>query len=502
MNDSADKGEGKAARVKQVNRQQLLLRPVDVEKLIEEDHPARAIWALVGQLNLERYYKTIQAVVGEAGRSSTDPRLLISLWLYAYSRGVSSAREIERQCQHEVGFQWLTGLEVINHHTLSDFRVEHQEALDDLLAQVLGVLSAEGLVTLEQVMHDGTKVRANAGTDTFRREDRLRSHLEAARQQVEAMGDPRSEDVSKRVAAARKRAVRARELRLEQALKELEDIRAAKSKQDAAAKEQTRASMSDPQARVMKQPDGGYAPSYNVQVSTDSAAGVIVGVGVTQASSDAHELEPAIARIEEHVGNKPKQMVVDGGFVNREAIQAAAQKEVELIGPRLETHSSAATQMQRRGISEQFLPEAFIYEAVTDTYQCPAGRRLHYSGHERRPGRTVYQYRAAKSDCDGCLFKLRCCPQSVVTGRTINRRVEDATIQAFQDRMETEEAKAIYRRRGAVAEFSNLWMKCKLGLTQFRSRGLAKVGMEARWVCLTHNVQVWLRRCWRPQWAT
>ncbi len=499
---SGSGGEGKQARVKTVNRRQLLLRAVDVEKLIDEDHPARAIWEFVGQLNLESYYQTIKVVEGEAGRCSTDPRLLISLWLYAYSRGVSSAREIERQCQNEVGFQWLTGMEVINHHTLSDFRVEHRKSLDDLLTQVLGVLSAEGLVTLEQVMHDGTKVRANAGTDTFRREERLRAHLEAARQQVVAMGDPRSEEVSKRVVAARRRAARERALRLEQALGELEEIRGARSKQDAEAKEQARASMSDPQARIMKQPDGGWAPSYNVQVSTDSVAGVIVGVGVTQASSDAHELEPAIARIEKQNGEKPKQMVVDGGFVNRENIQAAADKGIELIAPRLETHSSAATQMRRRGISEQFLPQAFAYDAAADSYRCPAGHTLHCSGHERRRGLTVYQYRAAKSDCDRCQFKMRCCPQSNVTGRTLSRRIEDATIQAFQDRMQTEEAKAIYRRRGAVAEFSNLWMKCKLGLTQFRLRGLTKVGMEARWVCLTHNVLLWVRRCWRPQCAT
>ena len=92
--------------------------------MIEEDHPARAIWELVGQLDLRRYYDSIKVAEGEAGRSATDPRLLISLWLYAYSRSVSSARELARWCQYEPGCQWLTGLEGINHHTLSDFRVD------------------------------------------------------------------------------------------------------------------------------------------------------------------------------------------------------------------------------------------------------------------------------------------------------------------------------------------------------------------------------------------
>ena len=250
----------------------------------------------------------------------------------------------------------------------------------------------------------------------------------------------------------------------------------------------------------MKQPDGGYAPSYNVQVSTDAAAGAIVGVGVTQSGSDSHELEPAVERIENNLGERPKQMVVDGGFVNRENMVGLADKDIELIGPVPEVRSSAG-QMQRRGVGPEFYPEAFTYEETTDTYRCPAGKTLHYSGKERRIGQTIHQYRAAGADCPGCRFKERCCPTAVCTGRTLTRRVEDAAVQAFVARMQTDRAKAIYGRRGAVAEFSNLWIKTKLGLQQFLLRGLSKVGMEVRWACVTYNVQLWIRLRWRPQWA-
>lgn len=489
----------KPARLKPINRKQLMLRPVDVESLIEQDHPARAIWEFVGRLDLSAYYKQIKVVEGEAGRPAIDPQLLISLWIYAYSRAVSSGREIERQCGYEPGFQWLTGLERINHHTLSDFRVDHREALDDLFAQVLGVLSAEGLVTLDQVMHDGTKVRANAGADTFRREERLRHHLELARQQVEAMGDPCSEEVSKRVASARLRALREREQRLEAALENLEEIRAGKGSEE--EKKQARASMSDPEARVMKQPDGGFAPSYNVQVSTDGSAGVIVAVGVTQAGGDAHELEPAMDRVEEDNKQRPKQAVVDGGYVNRENIVGLAARGIDLIGPIPEARSSAG-QMERRGVSKQFYPEAFAYDEVADTYSCPAGRTLTHSGKEKRVGQTIHQYRASREDCHGCVFKQQCCPTATAGGRTLTRRVEDAEVQAFQERMQTDEAQTTYKRRGAVAEFSNLWLKSKLGLRQFRLRGLTKVEMEARWAALTYNIQQWVRVRWRPQWET
>ena len=84
-------------RIRPVDRSQLLWRSVDVEGLIEEDHAARAIWAFTGQLNLEAFYQPIAAVQGVAGRTPWDPRLLVSLWIYAYSRGISSAREIARR---------------------------------------------------------------------------------------------------------------------------------------------------------------------------------------------------------------------------------------------------------------------------------------------------------------------------------------------------------------------------------------------------------------------
>ena len=154
--------EGREPRLQRVNRKQMLLRAVNVEQLIPDDHPARAIWELVGRLDRSPFHHEIEAVEGVAGRPALDPQLLISLWIYAYSEGVSSAREIARLCEFDPFYQWLTGLEAINHHTLSDFRVDHQGALDELFTQVLGLLSAEGLIALQRVMHDGTKVKACA----------------------------------------------------------------------------------------------------------------------------------------------------------------------------------------------------------------------------------------------------------------------------------------------------------------------------------------------------
>jgi hypothetical protein len=96
--------------IRYVNRKQMSWRAVDVEHLIGEDHPARAIWALVGRLDLRAFYGAIESSVEEGGRPAFDPQLLISLWIYAYSRGIGSAREVARRCEYDPAFQWLTVL--------------------------------------------------------------------------------------------------------------------------------------------------------------------------------------------------------------------------------------------------------------------------------------------------------------------------------------------------------------------------------------------------------
>lgn len=486
-------------RLQPINRQQLLLRPVDIEQLVREDHEVRAIWELTGQLDLGLYYKEIKAVEGVAGREPVDPRLLISLWIYSYSEGISSAREISRLCEYHPAYQWLTGMKPINHHTLSDFRVDHKEALDELFTEVLGMLSAEGLISLQRVMHDGTKIKAYAGGDSFRRQERLQAHLQMARQHVAEMGDPFSdEEISPRVAAARRRAAKEKQERLELALKELDKLRAAKTVDS--FKSEIRVSESDPEARIMKQSNGGYAPSYNVQISTDAFAGVIVGVSVSQSVNDYAELIPAVQRIEDNLGKLPNQLVADGGFTSRANIIDIEQHGIDFIGAVGDGLSPAAGQLNLRGVDPSFRPDAFRYDAAEDNYTCPWGNKLRYVGKERRTGRTNHKYRANASECQGCSFKEKCCPQNK-KGRSIIRSIDDPVVTAFKEKMKTEEAKQIYKQRGSVAEFTNAWIKAKIGLRQFRLSGLIKTGMEAVWTCLTYNIQQWIRLCWRVRWA-
>lgn len=477
-------------RFQQIDREQLSWRMVDVERLISDDHPARAIWEFVGKLDLSSYTVQIRAVEGMAGRPSLNPQLLISLWIYAYSQGVGSARAIERLCEFDPAYQWLTGTAVVNAHSLSDFRVENEEALKGLFVQILALLSADGLITLERVMQDGTKIKASAASNSFRGKERIEQAMKAALEQVEAVNQMPEEESSLRTVKARERAQRERADRLGSALNEFEKLQAEGSVKD---KKKTRVSMTDPEARVMKQPDGGFAPSYNVQLNTDAAHGAIVAVDVTQAGNDYEQLTPGIDRVEQNLGKTPDQAVTDGGYVSRDNIVEMKLRGVEFIGPQCDEEGKGKSSYEGRGVSPEYHSSLFVYDAATNSFRCPQGKTLHYEGKDESNSQVSHRYRAEMADCQACPAKGQCCPGNQVTGRSVHRREELPEVAEFRQKMQTEEARKIYRQRSQVAETPNLWIKAKFGLRQFSVRRLKKVGMEALWACLTYNICLWIR---------
>ena len=489
-------GQRAKPRFEPINREQLVMRAVDVEQLVDQDHPVRAIWEFVGRLDLSSFCEQIRAVEGERGRPTHNPQLMVCLWIYAYSRGVSSAREIARLCEYEPACQWLTGMKVVNHHSLSDFRVDHGKALDKLFVEILGVLTLEGLIDLERVMHDGTKIKACASKGTFRGEKRVEEHLEIARRHVEEVEAQSDEDMKGRVGKARRRAAREKQQRLESAVEEFKKIRASQS-EAGTKKEEIRVSKVEPEARIMKQNDGGFAPSYNAQISIDRLCGVIVGVGLSQSPTDYEELLGSVDRVEHNTGKLPVQVVADGGYTSGNNIHGMGERGVDLIAP----VDDSLSQLKQMGIEEAFSRQAFIYDGGTNSYTCPAGHSLPYKGKERRGKRLRYRYRASGADCQACPFKLQCCPKSTRLGRSVMRSEYELEVEHHAAKMQTEEAKEIYKQRGQTAEFPLAWIKEKLGLRRFRVRGLIKAGLETIWACVTYNIQQWIRLRWRDQSA-
>ena len=146
-------------RFRRPDRSQMRMVPVALDATIPPGHHVRVLWGVVERLDLSRFTTGLKVCEGEAGRPATDVRLLTALWLYAATQGVGSARELERLCKDHDAYRWLCGGVRVNYHTLSDFRVEHEEALDGLMTEVLAMLMEHKIVRVHRISQDGLRVR-------------------------------------------------------------------------------------------------------------------------------------------------------------------------------------------------------------------------------------------------------------------------------------------------------------------------------------------------------
>ena len=423
----------RAVRLRVAERRQTRMVVQCLDDLVSGQHPVRMVMGLVEKLDVSRFAEPIKARDGVAGRDATDPRLLVALWLYGCIRGVGSARELARRCEESKAFGWLCGGVTVNHRLLSDFRVEHGAALDELFTQVIASLVDKGVVSVSRVSQDGVRVRLSAGAGSFRREKRLRKLLEDAqkhvaevRRQLETPACARG--LSARQRAARQRGAEEKQARLEQAIAQLPEL---KEKQAQTAQKagqgktgqrirskEPRVSTSDAEARVMKMAHGGYNPAWNVQLATATGSRAIVGVAVSQEGSDSAGLsQPMREQVEQRSGRKVEQHLLDGGYLRIADIEQAQQQGVELFVP----------------------PK-------------PA-RRLDRQGHEleAKPG-------------------------------------DSPAVRQWKQRMARAEGKEIYRQRAATSETVNADLRSYRGLTQFTVRGLAKAHYVALWCALAYNV--------------
>ncbi len=429
-----ERAEGQGAlRLRVPERRQLAMVVQCPDDLVPAQHAVRMVAALVETLDVSGFAEPIKARAGVAGRDATDPGLLVGLWLYACIRGIGSARELARRCEESAAFRWLCGGVTVNHRLLSDFRGDHGAALDELFTQVIASLVDKELVSVSRVSQDGVRVRVSAGAGSFRREERLQKLLAESKQHVEELGrqleNPEtSAGLSTKQRAARRRAAKEKQQRLEQAIAQLPEL---KQKQEEAAQKagsgkhgqkirdkEPRVSTSDAEARVMKMPNGGFNPACNVQLASDPESRAIVGVEVSHEGSDSAGLsEPMREQVEQRSGGKVDQHLLDGGYLRMADIEQAHEQGVELFVP-----PKPARNLHRRG------------------------REL-----EPKPG-------------DG------------------------EAVLAWKRRMASAEGKEIYRQRAATSETVNADLRSYRGLTQITVRGLSKIKCVALWCALAYNV--------------
>ena len=450
-----------APRVQSAVRNQVELRACDLDSSLPAEHQARAVWAFVQALDLQALYGQIRAVEGNVGRSPIDPAILMSLWLYATLDGVGSARELDRLCDSDDAYRWLCGGVGVNHHTLGDFRVEHPQWLDGQLTRSVAGLLSQGLVSMNRVAHDGMRVRAHAGTASFRRRETLEQLMQDARAQVEALKREVADDPgagTRRVRAARQRAAAEREQRIDLALEAMDEIdknlsgkgkkRQANSTQadtaqdepartevasttqpvgEQSAEEQPkdtkqakkpkepRASSTDHDARVMKMADGGFRPAFNAQLAVDTATMIITGVDLLNSGSDMNQMLPMHEQHQDRYARVPDEWLADGGFAKHGHIE----------------------QLQARA-TKVFAPVVAPKDKQRDRYAPLPG--------------------------------------------------DSQALSQWRERMGTDAAKLIYKERAASIECTNAHLRNR-GLQRFNVRGLIKARAVLLWHALAHNLK-------------
>ena len=388
------------------------------------DHEVRAIAAIVDKLDLRGLYADVRARGETAGAPATDPKILLGLWVYATSDGVGSGREIARLVELHAAYRWLCGGVAVAYHRLNDFRSDHGDVFSELVTQLLARLMKHDLIDLHRVAQDGTRIRASAGAASFRSGDTLeRLMTEARAHLVEVTRAATDPALTARNAATMARVAQDRLVRLEHALAELPDVAAIKKK--SGAKDATpRVSTTDPDARVMKMPDGGFRPAFNVQFATTTdTVRAIVGVSVTNRGSDQGQATPMLEPIEARTGVRPTELLVDGGYPSHDAIDQATAAGVTLYAP---------------------VPK-------------PRGK----------PSET---------------------PDQPPIDPHLPKPGDSDAVAAWRVRMGTDDAKQIYKQRAATAETVNADAKAHRGMAATALRGLNKVTGNACLFALTYNI--------------
>lgn len=323
-------------RFLQADRRQLRLLPLDLEQVVATNDPVRAVWAFVEALDLMAFYDEINAVEGAPGRSAIDPKILLALWLQATLDGIGSARELARVAKSDLRYQWIRGGVDVEYHRLSDFRSSAADKLDGLLIDSVARLMKTGLVKLERVAQDGMRVRANAGASSMRSGSRLKELQSIAREQIDRLKEELDSDTGasgRRREASRRRAAEERERLIAEALAELPEVEERKESDNGKRKSEPRVSTTDPHARVMKMPDGGFRPALNVHLVTDTATKLIAVADVNNHGTDQRMTPPLADRLHELYGIRPAEWLEDGGCVTLDAVNHLGAHGTAVIAP-------------------------------------------------------------------------------------------------------------------------------------------------------------------------
>jgi transposase len=464
---------------------QRLLYPSNVFDLLPKDHECFVYDDIFRQIDIS----SIERKYSYWGQRAYDPRLIVGILLYAYSRGVFSSRQIERRCREDLGFMYISHLNCPNFRVLSDFRKDNAEFLKECFVQSALLAKALGMVSFGHVSLDGSKFKANTSKHKAMsyeylklREEELTNQIKELMEQAEHCDEREDEQLQEKNGFEVPDELKIKGKRLEkiraarEALEKREDELAPGKKID--GKKQI--SFADKEAKIMGK-RGHYEYAYNGQISVDEEAQIIVGQHLSQNANDKQEVGPALEQIQETMGELPDKMSGDNGYLSGPNLEKLEEAEVDayVATGREDKKDSRSLQDCNRQIKKS----DFEYDGEKDSFTCPGGQTLELK-HKGEDGKRVYQ--APKEACDQCSYQERCCKSQKGEPRTINTDDKEALRQQMNEKMEQEGSKEVYKKRKQIVEPVFGQIKNN-GFRGFFLRGLEKASGEFSLVCAMHN---------------
>ncbi len=344
------------------DQDQPMLLPPDLRDWLPAGHPARMIDDLVEHgLDLSAVYADYTEV---RGAPPYDPRLMLKILIYGYSHGITSSRALERRCQDDVAFRFLTAQAAPDFVAIARFRTRHGQALKQMFIQSLALCARAGLVSLGRVALDGTKVRASASRHRAMSYDRMvRAEAELQAEVDRLVADAERIDAAEDAAYGRdrrgdelpaeltRRTDRLAVIRKAKAALEAEHAAAARATAEQAATERgedqahvaavgdaaeqavvvpdkAQRSFTDQDARIMKTSDGSFHYCYNAQVIVDERSQVILAGALRQSGADCPALPDMLGMLQTAlamagIDGLPRTLLADAGYFSADNITAA-----------------------------------------------------------------------------------------------------------------------------------------------------------------------------------
>jgi transposase len=452
------------------------------------DHLARKIGPAVEQLDLTGLF----AAYTGTGSLAHRPDLILKVVLYEVQRGRHSPAQWAEDFLLDEACQWLALGIRPSRSRLYAFRDRLGPLVDGLNEGVIGAAVAAGLTDATQASLDGTTVAAHASRHRLLNEEALTTRQQVLAAAVAADATGSAPEVVPGWMAATPSGRQTQAERYACAHEQL-DRRHQENQQRPASKrlaaKDVRISPGDPEAVLGVDKLKVYRPLYNVQWMPDLKTPLVLTWEVFAQATDAGTLPAMLSRCRQATGRCPKDLLTDAGYATALDLAACQQAAVTLYAPYQENDYSAT---RRAGKKPKQIPKsAFRWEAAEHVYVCPQGHRLEqeYSEVVRRKGEErlrVFTYRCPPEHCGACPRRQEC-SRSPGRGRTLKRSEHEELVEALKGRMQTEEAKQLYRRRCQTVELGFADLKEHRGLRRFRSRGLARVRIEVGLVVLAHN---------------